>query len=357
MFRSSSHVAIACLLFVALCSTVESTHADEITVKGTVLRGTIVNMSADGATIRTEYGSGDVTVPWDDIEAISTDSELYVLHGDEGENNGQVLGYEDGVVLIGQDAATAARIDVSTIVDVDTPEDVAHWYERLRNRWRYWNAQLGVGMQYQDTTTDELDFTLFTRIERKKAPTRLLMTGNFIYGTDRDKGESSRTSDNELRGLLKGEYDIASSRFFGYTSHDAEYDEIDKISIRYIGKVGPGYRLFQTENFDMQVESGIGYNYERFFGGKDNEFGTIPFGTEGQWRMPYGMILDFSADYLPSLKDWGNDYLIRAQGGLAVPLTEYLAIRTSVLNTYDNTPAAGTEKNETRFILSLTWRF
>ncbi len=359
MSRSPASFAsrIAPLVLTVLFARATLGLADEVTVKGTVLRGNVVAMSPAGVTLRTEYGTGDVLIPWADVTAISTDAELYVLHGDEGETNGRVLGYQDGVLLVGQDTATAQRIDVSTIVDVDTPEEVAHWYERFRNRWRYWTATLDAGMTYQDTTTDEFDFALQARIERRKKPTRLLSTMSFIYGTDRAKGESARTTDNEIRGLVKGEYDIASSRFFGYSAHDAEYDEIDKISLRYVGKLGPGYRLVQTETFELQVESGLGYNYERFFGGQSNEFGLIPFGAEGRWKLPYGALFLFKADYLPSLKDWGNDYLIRGDASVALPLTEYLAVKASVLNTYDETPAAGTERNETRFLLSLSWRF
>ena len=331
--------------------------ADEVTVKGTVLRGIVVSLTPTGVSLRTEYGTGDILIPWDDVEALSTDGEFFVLHGDKGEANGRIVGYQDGAVLVGQDTASASRVDVSTIVDVDTPEEVAHWYERIRNRWRYWSATADAGFSFKDATTDELDLKLGLMIERKKAPTRYLATMNVLYGKDRNKGESSRTTDNEIRGLVKGEYDIASSRVFGYTSHDGEYDEIDKLSLRYVGKIGPGYRLFQTDTFEMQVETGIGYNYERFFGGKDNEFGLIPFGAEGTWKLPLGALFLFRTDYLPSLKDWAGDYIIRGEASIALPLTEYLAIKTGIVNTYDNTPAANTDKNEVKTILALQWRF
>ena len=331
--------------------------ADEVTVKGTVLRGIVVNMTPAGVSLRTEYGTGDILIPWDDVVAFSTEGELFVLYGDEGEANGRIVGYQDGAVLVGQDTATAARVDVSTIVDVDTPDEVAHWYERLRNRWRYWNATVDAGFTFKDATTDELDLNLGLMVERKKTPTRLLATASLVYGKDRSKGESSRTTDNEVRGLLKGEYDIATSRFFGYTSHDGEYDEIDKLSLRYVGKIGPGYRLFQTDTFEMQVETGIGYNYERFFGGKDNEFGLVPFGAEGTWKLPLGAVFLFRTDYLPSLKDWGGDYIIRGEASIALALTRYLAIKAGVVDTYDNTPATDTDKNEVKTVLALQWRF
>lgn len=331
--------------------------ADEVTVKGTVLRGAVVDLNPAGVSLRTEYGTGDVLIPWADVTAITTDEDLYILHGDDGSTRGRVAGYQNGVLLVAEDAGAPAQIDPATIVDVDTPEEAANWYERLRNRWRYWSATVDAGMTFQDKTKDEFDLYVRAMIERKKAPTRYVGTMSFLYGTDRNQGESSTKSDNEIRGLLKGEYDIATSRVFGYTSHDAEYDEIDNLSIRYVGKVGPGYRLFQTETFEMQVESGIGYQYERFFGGRDNEHGLVPFGAEGTWKLPLGALFGFRADYLPSLEDWGNDYLIRGEASLEVPITRYLAVKTSLLNTYDSTPATGTERNESRVILALSWRF
>ncbi len=347
-------VTIVLTLVVAACA---PGLADEVTVKGTVLRGTVVDLSPVGVSLRTDYGTGDVLIPWADITAIRTDNALHILHGDRGDANGMIVGYQDGSLLVGPDAATATRIDPGTIVDVDTPAEVAHWYERLRNRWRYWTASVDAGMTFQDKTKDEFDLFVRAAVERKRAPTKLVGNVSFLYGTDRNQGESSEKSDNEIRSLLKGEYDIADSRLFFYTAHDGEYDEIDNLSLRYVGKIGPGYRLFQTETFDMQVESGIGYQYERFFGGEDNEFGLVPFGAEGTWRLPAGALFTFRADYLPSLKDWVDDYLIRGEAAIAVPLTRYLSLKFAALDTYDSTPAMGTERNESRLLLALSWRF
>ena len=119
-FRRSRLVAF---VFTMMAAAAALGRADEVTVKGTVLRGTVVDLSPAGVTLRTEYGTGDVLIPWADVAAMTTGKELYILYGDHGATEGRILSYENGFLLVGEDAGAVTRIDPATIVDVDTPED------------------------------------------------------------------------------------------------------------------------------------------------------------------------------------------------------------------------------------------
>ncbi|HSF04690.1 MAG TPA: DUF481 domain-containing protein [Methylomirabilota bacterium] len=331
--------------------------ADEVAVKGTILRGTVVGISAGGVELKTDYGSGTLTIPFDQIESIKTDRPRHVFHGDQGEAVGRVLGVEDGKLIVGEDLASAARVDVKTIVVVDTAEEVeGSLAKRLRYQWRYWSGAIDAGLSFSESTVDELDITMGMRIERRKKPTRFLAQGSWLFGRDRPEGEESRKTDNELRGLLRGEYDL-SDRMFLWTSHDFEYDEIDQLSLRYVGKGGPGYRIFDTPDYKLQVETGVGYIHERFFGGDSDEFVAIAFGVEGSATLFFGWLLRGRFDYLPDLSDWANNYLLRGELSLSAPLTAYLSFKWSVVDTYDNTPAPDVERNELKILLTLGARF
>jgi hypothetical protein len=323
--------------------------ADEVTVKGTVLRGTIVGIGRGGVELRTEYGSGTLTIPIPQVEAITTDTAIHVIHGVRGSAIGRILGVQDGLLIVGEDLASAERIDVKTIVSI-------HRREVEDERWRYWSSALDVGFALSESTVDEVDVTLGFRIERRKKPTRFLAQGSWLFGRDRAEGEDATKTDNELRGLLKGEYDL-SDRIFLWTTHDFEYDEIDQLSLRYAGRGGPGYRIFDTTDYKLQVETGLGYVYERFFGDESDAFVAMAFGAEGSARVFSGWLLHGRVEYLPDVGDWADNYLIRGEVSLSAPLTTHLAFKWSVVDTYDNTPAPDIERNELKTLATLTWRF
>jgi hypothetical protein len=331
--------------------------ADEVTVRGTTLSGTVVGISAAGVALKTDYGSGTLTIPFDRIESITTDGPLYVFHGDHGEAVGRVLGVEGGALVVGDDPTSAQRIDVKTIVAADTLEEVeGSLAKRLRYRWRYWTASVDAGLSFSESTVDELDITMGIRLERRKKPTRFLAQGSWLFGRDRPEGEEDRKTDNELRGLLKGEYDL-SERMFLWTSHDFEYDEIDQLSLRYVGKGGPGYRIFDATDYKLQVETGVGYIHERFFGGDSDEFLAITFGAEGSATLFLGWLLRGRFDYLPDVGDWADNYLLRGELSLSAPVTPSVSFKWSVVDTYDNTPAPDIERNELKMLLTLSLRF
>ena len=148
-----------------------------------------------------------------------------------------------------------------------------------------------------------------------------------------------------------------SERLFFYASNDFEHDEIDRLNLRWVSKPGPGYRLLETDTATIQVETGVSYVYERFFGGDVEETAGVPFGAEVSLKLPSDMRVTARADYLPSLEDWTGDYLIRAEGAFQVPISKYLAFKVSVFNTYDEAPDEDVERNTFNTMLSRAWTF
>jgi len=49
--------------------------ADEVTVKGTVLRGTIVSANDAKIELETEYGKGKISIAFEDIQDIKTTAD------------------------------------------------------------------------------------------------------------------------------------------------------------------------------------------------------------------------------------------------------------------------------------------
>ena len=336
--------------------------ADEVTSKGTVLHGRVASLSSSGVTFEPEYGAGELTIEWANVEDIKTDAPVQVLYGEEQESDAPLQGLSDGKLLVGASAATATQIDLATIyAGLPLGAGGPSFADRARSYWRYWHGNFDLGFNLQRATTDTTGFLLAFRTERSKDPTRLSLAVNYRYGTQKSKNQDSTRTQDQLIGLVRGEYDFT-PRIYGYASGDGTYDGIQALSLRAVPKVGAGYVLWQ-ENLDggrrnfVQAEAGPSWVYEKYFGGSTNQYFAVTFGALAGYYLPYGAHLDWRLDYLPAVDNFTSDYLLRTEAGLSVPLVGPINAKFSLLDEYDSTPAPDADRNSLflAFGLSIAW--
>ena len=322
--------------------------ADEIVVDGKPMSGKVVKVTPKGLDVETTYGKGNVLVDYANVTSLRTDEPFTVLTGDEGEVVGHLVGVKDGNLLVGADEASAKAVPVGTLFDSVTQKEFEEsGLLRLRSALRYWDARYDLAFAATDATTNTLNFVTGFEVERRKRPTRFLTTGSYRFATIDDPNDDpsgQTTTENELIGALRGEYDIT-PRIYAFSAASAEYDEIESLSIRFTPKAGPGYRIFDTETRKWSVDVGGAWVLEEFFGGDDNSYASIAFGTEGSFTLPWKTTLTFRGSYLPAVDDWAKNYLLRGEAALMFPMTDWLAFRTGVVNTYTSQPAEDTDNN------------
>ena len=340
--RACGSCLVALMMLLAWATAAVS---DEVTSKGTRLRGAVQGLSDTGVTLAPEYGEGTLLIKWDDVEEISTDGALQVLYGEGAEVVAPIKGKRGGVLLVGE-----SEVDIATIYSgISIGADGARWRDRVRSRWRYWDGHFDLGFNLQQSTTDTAGLAIIFETVRRKAPTRLILGSSYRYGSQKDKGESSTTTQDELKGLARGEYDFT-DRIYGYASGDAEYDGIERISLRSVPKVGAGYTIWlqdldaKRQNF-LRLEAGPGWVYERFFGGEEDSYFTVAFGAAATYYLPYDSRFDWRFDYLPAVDDWANDYLLRTTASLAVPLIDPVSAKLAVADEYNSQPTDDADAN------------
>jgi hypothetical protein len=231
----------------------------------------------------------------------------------------------------------------------------------VRSRWRYWDGSFDVGFNLQQSTTDTTGLLVGFTTTRTKAPTRLLLGASYRYGTTKTDGDPETTTEDELKGLVRGEYDFT-PRWYGFASVDGEYDAIEKLSLRSVPKAGVGYTLFLRQldevrqNF-LRAEIGGGYVYQRYFGGDTEQYATVALGALATYWLPYDARFDWRFDYLPAIDDWANNFIVRNTASLAVPLIDPLSAKFAVVDEYNNQPAEGAAYNSLYLTagLSLLW--
>lgn len=332
-----------CLLLAAV-----SVHADEIVVDGKPMSGKVVKVTPKGLDVETTYGKGNVLVPYDKITSLRTDEPFVLIVSDADEIVGKLVGVRDGdKLLVGADEASAKAVPVDALHDSVTQEKFeGSTLLRMRSTFRYWDAQYNLGFSGTAATTDTVSLSTGFEVERKKDPTRFLTTGSYRFGTTHEKNEPHphTLSENELIGTLRGEYTFA-ERFYAYAATHAEYDAVESLSLRFLPRGGPGVHIIQTEDHFWNFDIGPGWVYERFFGGSENRYATIAFGTEGSFSLPYGTTFRFRGDYLPAIDDWFGNYLLKGGADLLFPMTDWLSFRTGVSNTYTSQPSDDNDHN------------
>lgn len=337
--------------------------ADEVTFTGGTLQGKVLAVSSGGIDFQPvtsddpEYPASKVVIPYASITAIRTDDELHVLHGDDNETVGRIVGIDQDVLLVGREPATAVRVDTATIRFALTSAAYdGSWLARTRSQFRYWKAGADLGFSLTRSTVDTTGFGVALRAERQKAPTRLRLEAAYRLATQEEEGAEKKTIQDEITGLARGDYAFT-DRVFGFASGDAKYDGIQRLSVRGVPKLGVGYFLWKTKHTRLSVESGGAYIYERYFGGDTNAFFAVAFGGELETALPYGAMFRWRADYLPAIEDWSNDYLVRNDLALVFPMSGFLAFKASLVDDYDNTPASGAKQNSLTTLVGISVTF
>jgi hypothetical protein len=350
-------LVLACVAFVGHGGTAS---ADEVTSKGTVLHGKVTSLSGAGISFAPEYGAGTLTIKWADIENITTDGPFQVLYGEDQEVDAPLQGFSDGKLQAG-----TATIEVKTLVSgFPIGGGGLSFNDRMRNYWRYWDGNFDVGLNVQQSTTETTGFLLGFSTVRTNDPTKLTLGANYRYSTEKKSGESRSVIQDQATGLIRGDYSFT-PRIYGFASGDATYDAIQRLSIRGVPKVGAGYVIWEDKldvdkrNY-LQGEAGGAYIYERYFSNsvpRDRDYFAVAFGLLAGYYLPYGAHADWKLDYLPAVNDFTGQYLLRNEAALTLPLMDPISAKFSLLDEYNNRPAANTNHNSLylAFGLSLGW--
>ena len=353
--RSAARIALWSWVATGLAASQVS--AGEVSVHGEVLQGKAVGVTAEGVQFETIYGKGAILIPYADIERLESEARFVVLYGDTGEARGRLLGASEGELLVGEVPETAARIATGEIFrSFGEQEFEDSGIEALRSRYRFWRGNLDFGFAATKATDDTGSMDVGLQVERRKDPTRLLLTGGYRYTVQEKQDEPKDTIENEVRGLLRGEYNVT-QRLFVFGSATAEYDEIESLSIRTVPKGGLGYRIWQSPKGFWSGDVGFAYVYQRFFGGDTEDYPAVSFGSEIEYLLPYDMKFTALGEYLPSVEEWTGNYLLRGTAALAVPMLSWMDLKFTVFDEYNNRPAEDAKRNRLTFTAGLSLVF
>lgn len=327
---------------------------DEVTVRGTTLKGRVLFLEADIIHFKTTYGKGEISIRYEEIEHIKSKGEFYIYPSDGETIKGRLVGMEDDILLIGVESETVFRLKHSVIVrGVPAVTYEESWFERMRSRYPWWKVHLDAGWEFERTAVDKKKINIGLNAERRKSPTRFICDLRYGFETQKPASEPKTTSTDEMRAFLGGEYDLNRQKFL-FLEPAVEWDRPRGIDVRAYPGAGLGYRFVETKVSLFQLAIGPGYVYEEFIDLGSNEYVALFIVLEGRHDFRSYFITWLRLMYMPDIQDFHENWLFRTELEFSIPLTQVLAMKLRFTNVNDNnpTPDVGNNKFTTNLLLS-----
>jgi hypothetical protein len=341
-----------------LASWIGSAFGDQVTLKnGDRLTGAVLKSDGKTLEMKAEY-AGNVVIPWDAVTALSSDGPLYVTAKDGQVLVGKVV-LADGKAEI--ETATTGRVTLARdVVQQVRSEAEQKMHEiqldRLRNPGLLdlWSGFVETGLALTRGNAETTNFNLGMTAARTTPRDKIGVHFTSLYARNRTAGLSLVTA-NATRGGVSYNLNLTSRTFaFGFT--DLEFDEFQKLDLRFVGGGGLGWHAVKSERTALDLSGGGSLNKEFFSTGLRRTSGEVLFGEELSHKLGAGSLFKQRFMFFPNLSESG-EYRVTFDSSIATALKKWLAWHFTVSDRYISNPLPGTKKNDMLFTTGLRLTF
>ena len=221
-----------------------------------------------------------------------------------------------------------------------------------------WENSASLGLTLNQGNTDTLLITaniLSVRKDPKKPQHELSLGADGTYGEN--EGDKNAES---AHGFAQYNY-LFTEKFYGYARVDGLHDQIAGIVYRVSFSPGVGYYFIKNAQTMLSGEFGPGVITEKL-DGKDGDpdttdtYMTLRFAERLEHKFSDTVKLWQSCEYLPQVDRWGN-FLINFELGVETALSKKLALRTYIVDNYDNEPTPHRKNNDIKLVAAIAYKF
>jgi putative salt-induced outer membrane protein YdiY len=294
----------------------------------------------------------------DDISTFATDAPVELAMTNGTTVVGQLKADAEGQVMVqAEGAARPEGIALAGVAKIN-PEKVR------------WTGSIVGGAVFSrgNTASDTSHFS--ADAVRRSERDRITLGAGYRYANQRDLGAGISTTTEE-NWFLKGQYDyFVSKKCYTYGNLKYEKDRIARIDQRITAGLGVGYQWIEAADLSFFTEAGLSWVFERY--PEPDLAPAFPTG-DGSWliarltatsnesdyiaaRLAYrlGVTLNsrvkafHNVEFLPSLEDLAI-YLINADVGARLSLTERIFTEAKIRMAYNAKPNDDREKRDMRY--------
>ena len=321
--------------------------ADEVIfLNGDRLTGKIVSAAGGKLVLKTD-AAGEITIDLAQVRTFSSDDPVRLRVGEKAQVDSKIApGPAAGEVQAQMTPDTPPQpLPITDITAINVPS-------------LEWTGSLALNGLFTSGNSETTQIGFTSRLGKRWESDRLTLGADYAYGRqeDQDTGEESTTTDY---GMAFAKYDhFFTRKFYVYGLVKLEHDGVADLELRFAPSVGVGYQWFEGPTFNLLTEAGIGWVYERYENDRENDFiaGRLAYAVD--WSpIPGRLKLYHTLEYLPSLEDFTEDYLLNIVAGIRATVYKGFFADFRVEWSHDNTPAPGRKKDDTRIIVGVGWEF
>jgi putative salt-induced outer membrane protein YdiY len=336
------------IAFAAALALAGVVRADEILFKnGDRLTGTV--KSADGGKIKFKSDlAGDITVDMKDVQTFTTTAPVQIKLQDNSRVNTAVSTKEEipkpttqptgQVVLNGKEVPTT---DIKKIIPPSK-----------------WTGSIVANGDIQRGNTHSTDFGLAVdaslRRDDENHDDRFGLSGAYNFGNETTNGVQSTSTDN---WFAQAKYDkFLSEKLYAYGIFRADHDRLAQLNYRLSPGAGIGYQWIESAAFNFSTEVGGNWIIEDYdTSGQDQKF-AIRLAYHIDKKLSDKVSVFHNLEWLPAIDD-PSDYILNVDAGIKAMMTTNWFSQLKVTWQRDSTPAPGSLKDDTRFLIGIGWQF
>lgn len=334
------------------------TKYDRVKVKDTVLQGKLISFDKDKILFDPIYGRGQLTIPYDEIENLISQDSFY-FHTGKDSFYGKVISYRDGLFVIQNDKGQ---------LNLVSPEHLKHGvlktrydsnlFTKLRYNFPFWKGNVDFSLEHDSTSIDTSKLRFNLTLKKRLAPSRYRIDAYVNYDQEGTQGNTVKTKDERyLQFTYEHNIPTQNEKDFVFIIPNYESDVIRSLNYRTYPSTGVGYRFYQTDNYLVQGQLGVGYILEDFIGYEDRSFVAGHFGAEAHYKFDSGIFLSGRFMFMPRLDDFNKDGLIRTEANLNIPLIDFISLKLQYITINDNPPNPKISNNKNNFLIGLSIDF
>ncbi len=325
--------------------------ADEVVLtNGDRLTGTIVKMT-DGKLVFKSPAAGDVTVPFKDVQTLSSSAPVTLLLSDGTVMIRQLRPGQPGQIVVEAQGAVAAQtLPLTGVTAINLPpKPEPKWTGSITG---------SVTSTHGNTKTESVaaSLSLLRRSEQDR------ITVGADYGkskqTDRDT-KIETTTEDWWRARAQYDY-FFTKQFFGFVNGRYEKDAVAALDRRVVVGGGAGYQWIETERTTFSTNLGLASLYEKYDvdppADDSNSQLSLQAGYNVDHKITDTLRFVHELTYYPSLEQF-SDYYLTTTAELRANLTATMFANGKVIFNYDESPAPGLGKTDVKYLLGVGINF
>ena len=213
-----------------------------------------------------------------------------------------------------------------------------------------WTKSVGLGINITSGNNDTTLFNANASAQRKSDNTLLKLDILGCYG----KKNKQKTNDRIYFSETYNNYFAKKTYWFANLS--AERNRMTDVDLRITTGPGLGYSVIKTDRTILGLEAGGTYVVQKFSDNTKKNYMSLQLSDSYSQKIGEKSKLWQSLQFLPDVSDFST-YLIQAEIGIEVAVTDKLSLKIIAQNTYNSQPPAGKKKNDLSMSTLLAWNF